>query len=90
MEVTPRDIAVAIAEDRLRFHFQPKVSFSTGWVSGAEALIRWVRDDGSVIQPDSFIPVAEGAMQGSPVLMASQSVNPNPSPIEGRTNACAS
>lgn len=38
---------------------QPKVSLADHKVAGAEALVRWRRADGSMIYPDSFIPIFE-------------------------------
>lgn len=38
--------------------FQPKIDYNTGRFSGAEALARWVADDG-IVSPAYFIPVAE-------------------------------
>ena len=49
----------AIAHDRLAIHFQPKVALGSGCLVGAEALVRWPQPDGSVLQPDLFIPLAE-------------------------------
>jgi diguanylate cyclase (GGDEF)-like protein len=49
----------AIAHDDLVVHFQPKVALGSGRLVGAEALVRWRRPDGSVVQPDVFIPLAE-------------------------------
>lgn len=40
-------------------YFQPKIDFSTGVVSGAEALVRWQRSDGDLISPGIFIPMSE-------------------------------
>ncbi|MBY0579360.1 MAG: EAL domain-containing protein [Burkholderiales bacterium] len=66
--MSPRDALPMIAEteiieamknDEFVFHYQPKVSLVTGKVSGAEALIRWIKPEGSVVMPDAFIPVAE-------------------------------
>jgi EAL domain-containing protein (putative c-di-GMP-specific phosphodiesterase class I) len=53
------EIRGALGRGELVFHYQPKVSFLSGLVSGAEALIRWRRPDGSVALPETFIPVAE-------------------------------
>jgi predicted signal transduction protein with EAL and GGDEF domain len=40
-------------------YFEPQVDLSTGDVVGFEVLARWVHPLSGVIQPDSFIPVAE-------------------------------
>lgn len=52
------------AEDALKngefyFELQPKIDLLIGKVSGAEALVRWRKKDGSKVYPDSFIPVFE-------------------------------
>jgi diguanylate cyclase len=55
-------------------HFQPRISLSTGRVVGAEALLRWRHPEQGVLEPSSFIAVAEdtGLMQpiGEIVLRA--------------------
>ncbi len=40
-------------------YLQPKYNASTGRICGAEALIRWITSDGTVIPPGKFIPLAE-------------------------------
>ncbi|SIN90490.1 GGDEF/EAL-containing response regulator [Halodesulfovibrio marinisediminis] len=40
-------------------YFQPRFDVQTGEIVGAEALVRWIREDGSVGNPAEFIPVAE-------------------------------
>jgi len=59
MEITPREIVRAAQCGEMRFDYQPKVSFLTGEICGAEALMRWRREDGSVVSPESFVPLAE-------------------------------
>ncbi len=59
MEITPRLIEQAAARGEMHFDYQPKVSFLTGEVCGAEALLRWRREDGSEVSPESFVPLAE-------------------------------
>lgn len=49
----------ALDQQQFRVHFQPQVDLRTQRITGAEALIRWVRDDGSMCPPSEFIPVAE-------------------------------
>ncbi|MFO7749762.1 MAG: EAL domain-containing protein [Desulfobacteraceae bacterium] len=55
---TEQNLASALLNGEFELYFQPKVSLSTGEISGAEALIRWIKD-GEVISPALFIPVAE-------------------------------
>lgn len=40
-------------------YLQPKVSLKTGRIVGAEALVRWIRPDGTRVMPDEFISIAE-------------------------------
>jgi diguanylate cyclase (GGDEF)-like protein/PAS domain S-box-containing protein len=49
------------AYDRKEFvlHYQPKVNFRTGHVTGAEALIRWNDPAAGLVPPGKFIPVLE-------------------------------
>ncbi len=57
--VTEADIIEGMNANKFTFFYQPKVSLVTGKVIGAEALIRWIESDGTVIPPGMFIPVAE-------------------------------
>ena len=47
-------------ERALEIHYQPFVDVGTGSVVGFEALARLRGEDGTMIRPDEFIPVAEG------------------------------
>lgn len=49
------------ALDNGEFHmwFQPQYSANTGELVGAEALCRWIKEDGTMISPGLFIPIAE-------------------------------
>ena len=49
----------AIERGEFALHFQPKVSFKTGEVTGCEALLRWHRPGQGMVPPDRFIPAAE-------------------------------
>ncbi len=54
-------LAEAIAHRRLELHYQPTVDLATGHPRGIEALVRWRQPDGTLLFPDSFIPLAERA-----------------------------
>ncbi len=49
----------ALENDEFHVFYQPKVNISTGRVVGAEALVRWIKPDGTVISPGKFIPIFE-------------------------------
>jgi sensor c-di-GMP phosphodiesterase-like protein len=49
----------AVAGDSLDLNYQPIVSMDSERIVGAEALARWVDEDGSVVGPDVFIKIAE-------------------------------
>lgn len=49
----------AISRNEFVLWFQPKYKPMTKELVGAEALIRWVKQDGSIIQPGKFIPIFE-------------------------------
>lgn len=51
--------ADAIINDEFVLFYQPKVSFATGKIVGAEALIRWEHPQLGLIAPSAFIPLAE-------------------------------
>lgn len=38
---------------------QPKIDLNTFKICGAEALVRWKKEDGTVVYPDDFIPLFE-------------------------------
>ena len=39
--------------------YQAKINSETQQITGAEALVRWIRPDGTIIPPGRFIPVLE-------------------------------
>lgn len=49
----------AIERNELDVYYQPQVSVSTKEIVGAEALIRWNNPEFGMVQPSSFIPLAE-------------------------------
>jgi diguanylate cyclase (GGDEF)-like protein/PAS domain S-box-containing protein len=54
-----RSLTDALANDELRLHYQPIVHTGDGRIGGVEALIRWQRDTGELLLPQSFVPLAE-------------------------------
>lgn len=58
--------APEVLQRKLRNHdflvyFQPKISFGSQKLVGAEALIRYKMPDGSILPPDQFLPLLEDA-----------------------------
>lgn len=52
-------MAVALERQEFQLHLQPIVRLGDNHPAGFEALIRWIRPDGSRVSPGEFIPVAE-------------------------------
>ncbi len=53
------DAKRALANKEFIVYFQPKVSIKNKDIVGAEALIRWIKPDGTVVPADSFVPMLE-------------------------------
>lgn len=49
----------ALSTGQFHVFLQPKYSLQNERPSGAEALVRWIESDGTMIYPDTFIPVFE-------------------------------
>lgn len=49
----------ALENNEFKMFLQPKIDLKTGKIAGAEALVRWIREDGTLIFPDQFIPLFE-------------------------------
>ena len=49
----------AIEQQEFRLHYQPLIDLDNGRMVGVEALIRWEREEGYLISPADFLPVAE-------------------------------
>lgn len=54
-----RDIKIALEKDEFELFYQPKIDLKSEKIIGVEALIRWFKDDGSLVMPDQFIPYSE-------------------------------
>jgi diguanylate cyclase (GGDEF)-like protein len=53
------DVATAVARDELVVEYQPVVDLASGAVVGLEALVRWNHPSRGLLQPASFIALAE-------------------------------
>lgn len=49
----------ALERNEIVVYYQPIVEIANGKVVGFEALVRWIKQDGTIIRPDEFIPLAE-------------------------------
>ena len=49
----------ALEAGEFKMYLQPKFDLKTGELAGAEALVRWISEDGKVIYPGQFIPIFE-------------------------------
>lgn len=57
--VLESDLRRALARGEFVLHFQPQVDLESGRILGAEALIRWRRENGDLVPPGDFLPSAE-------------------------------
>ncbi len=53
------DLPKALERGEIQVYYQPKIECGSTNVIGGEALVRWIKDDGSMIYPDEFIPIFE-------------------------------
>lgn len=53
------NILKGLKNQEFHAYLQPKVSLKSGKIEGAEALVRWIRQDGTRVMPDQFINIAE-------------------------------
>lgn len=56
------ELTKAIENHELALYYQPKIDLTDGTLMGMEALIRWIKPDGTVVPPNKFIPVAENSL----------------------------
>jgi sensor c-di-GMP phosphodiesterase-like protein len=61
------DIDRGLAQREFRPFYQPTFELSTGSILGCEVLARWIREDGTVMPPMSFIPLAESSGRIEPM-----------------------
>lgn len=57
--ITLPELEQGLACGEFAYFYQPKISLISGRIGGVEALIRWIRPDGTTILPGEFIPLAE-------------------------------
>ncbi len=53
------ELRLAIDNDQLVLHYQPKIDLKSGRVYGVEALVRWDHPVHGLMSPDEFVPLAE-------------------------------
>ena len=53
------DLRRAVAWDEFVVHYQPSISVADGLVAAVEALVRWDHPERGLVDPSSFIPLAE-------------------------------
>jgi diguanylate cyclase (GGDEF)-like protein/PAS domain S-box-containing protein len=63
----------ALINDELFVHYQPKIDLQTNIIIGAEALVRLANDEGELISPAEFIPLAEES--GLIIMLGKQVLN---------------
>ena len=56
-----RMLRAALRDSRFTLAYQPVIDMRSGQIVGAEALVRWVHEDGSIIMPQHFIGIAESS-----------------------------
>lgn len=54
-----KDMMRAMDNGEFKVYLQPKYDLVTKKMVGAEALVRWIKEDGTMVYPDEFIPVFE-------------------------------
>lgn len=61
MEGPVADLDRGLARGEFKPYFQPVFDLGTRQIKGCEVLARWLREDGSVVPPMNFIPLAESS-----------------------------
>ena len=53
------ELRQAVEQEQFVLYYQPKISLKTNRVVSVEALVRWRHPNGSLVLPDTFIPLLE-------------------------------
>jgi EAL domain-containing protein (putative c-di-GMP-specific phosphodiesterase class I) len=69
INVTPEELKAALDADAIEVHYQPKIELDSGAFIGVEALARMRHPAYGLIDPDTFIPVAESGGLITPLTM---------------------
>lgn len=64
------EIRAALEADAFQAWFMPVVDLASGACCGYEALVRWLRPDGSLLLPDAFLPTARLTNQAAAIDLA--------------------
>ncbi len=59
MSYTSDEIRAALENNELCVYYQPMYVTMTGMLKSAEALVRWIKPNGTLVSPNDFIPTAE-------------------------------
>jgi EAL domain-containing protein (putative c-di-GMP-specific phosphodiesterase class I) len=54
-----RDVEAAMERKELKAFYQPQYNALTNKIVSAEALVRWIQEDGTLVPPAAFIPAME-------------------------------
>ena len=58
---TLEELRIALRDDQLVLHYQPKIDLTTGAVTGVEALVRWRHPTRGLLYPEAFLILVEEA-----------------------------
>lgn len=54
-----RDLSHALEKNEFHVYYQPVYDAFSGEIASAEALVRWIREDGTMVSPGVFVPALE-------------------------------
>jgi diguanylate cyclase (GGDEF)-like protein/PAS domain S-box-containing protein len=60
-QLTELSLGQALRRHELILHYQPRVDLDTGQITGAQALLRWQHPSRGLLQPPSFLAIAEAS-----------------------------